>query len=111
MPLYDYVCRSHGRFEIWHEVPKRRTPRRCLRCHALSRPIISDTITVSGFRPYVEWNIDASGPVPISSARQLDRECKARNLEVKGGGGESRLAQRHLEDYHARVHKAIDSKR
>ena len=111
MPIYDYLCSKHGAFELIHPVPERRGPKRCPRCHALSRPMIAQGVTFSGFRPYTEWNLDPDKPLAITSAAQLDREADARGLRITGGGGLPRLEQRRIEDHHAAFHKAVQRKK
>jgi len=109
--IYDYVCAAHGPFELVHLAPKKRSPKPCPRCGALSRPIVAVGTMSNGFRPYEEWNLQHGSPLQISSAAQLDREADVRGLRIQGGGGLSRTNQRLLEDYHRSVQKAIDNKR
>lgn len=83
MPIYDYSCREHGSFEVIHPVPERRGPKRCPRCGALSRPLVSEGVQIATFKPYVEYNLGHE-PVRVTSAKQLEREAEARGLRVHG---------------------------
>lgn len=107
MPIYEYQCKKHGRFDSWALMSERHAPQACPKCHKLSEFVISAPRVFCDFTPYIS---PASGK--LIEGRRARTEDFARTGTRPYDAGEMRDAQTHrkLEEakQDAEVEAAVD---
>jgi len=53
VPLYEYLCREHGRFEGWATMDKRHDLQKCPKCPSFSRFVVSAPRVFCDYPAYI----------------------------------------------------------